>query len=348
MKILFALVAILLAVCSLYLIIDLSPRLNWFWRILKALIFPLFISIVIAYLLNPIVHALHRRQVPRGIAVLTIYFTFLLISIVFLMKVIPASIIQFKDFGEHLPDLIRTYQGWLDEIHEHKYDLPDSLRLSIDHALITMEQKTSLFFSSVLNGAGELLSKMIGFLVIPFLVFYLLKDMKVIQKGILLLIPRSHRKEFGKVIAEVDDALGNYVAGQLIVAFVIGGLAYLGYWILGMPYAIILAFIIMVTNIIPYFGPLIGAIPSIFVALTISVKMTIWVLVINLIIQIVEGNILSPLIMGKKLRLHPILIILALLVGGEVGGLVGLIFAVPIVAVSRVVFNHAVARLVKH
>jgi len=338
----------LILACIVYIIIHLSPHFMWIWIVMKAILIPLFISLVVAYLLNPIVNLLERRNVPRGIAVITIYFSFSLISVVFFMKTIPILMTQFKDLAEHIPNIVGTYQKWLNEIHTHKYDLPDSLRLSIDQALLNAEKKTSAFFTNILNGAGSFLSKMIGLLIIPFLVFYLLKDMKAIQKGVLLLIPRKQRKEFAKVLAEIDTALGNYIAGQLLVGFAVGIMAYLGYWILDMPYTIILAMIVMVTNIIPYFGPFIGAIPAILVALTISLKMTIWVIVINLIIQILEGNVLSPLIMGKRLHLHPILIIFALLVGGEVGGLVGLIFAVPIVAVLRVILSRLVVYLVKH
>lgn len=338
----------LIVACIVYVLIQLSPHFAWVWMVIKAILIPLFISLVIAYLLNPIVNLLGRRNVPRGIAVIIIYFSFSLFSIVFFMKTIPVLMAQFKDLAEHVPDIVGTYQKWLNEIHIHKYDLPDSLRLSIDQALLHSEKKTSSFFTSILNGAGSFLSKMISLLVIPFLVFYLLKDMKAIQKGVLLLIPRKQRKEFARVLAEIDAALGNYIAGQILVGFAVGMMAYIGYWILDMPYAIILAMVVMVTNIIPYFGPFIGAIPAILVALTLSLKMTIWIIVMNLIIQILEGNVLSPLIMGKRLHLHPILIIFALLVGGEVGGLVGLIFAVPIVAVIRVILNRIILHLVKH
>ena len=338
----------LIVVCIVYLVIHLSPHLRWIGQVIKAILIPLFISLVLAYLLNPIVNILNNRNVPRGIAVFIIYFSFSLLVVVFSTQAVPILLTQFKDLGEHIPVLIGTYQSWLNEINTHKYDLPDSIRLSIDQALMNSEKRTSAFFTGILNGAGSFLSKMIHFLVIPFLVFYLLKDMKAIQKGILLLIPRGQRKEFAKVIAEIDTALGNYIVGQLTVGFAVGTMAYIGYWILDMPYAIILAIIIMVTNIIPYFGPFIGAIPSILVALTISLKLTLLVIVINLVIQILEGNVLSPLIMGKRLHLHPILIIFALLIGGEIAGLVGLIFAVPVVAVIRVILSRVIVHMVKH
>lgn len=183
---------------------------------------------------------------------------------------------------------------------------------------------------------------------IPFIVFYLLKDMKMLQRGFLFFVPGSRRKDTAKLLQEIDEALESYIGGQLIVCVIVGVFAYIGYLVIDMPYAILLALVITITNIIPYIGPLIGAAPSILVALTISWKMTLFVLIINLIIQVLEGNVISPMIMGKRLHMHPLLIIIALLIGGEMGGLVGLIFAVPIAAILRVLFQHITLHLVKH
>lgn len=338
----------LMALGSIFLFLKIIPYLGWFWVVFKAVLTPLVIAVILAYLLNPIVTLLHQRNVPRGIAVILIYFTFSLLLAVFLVNAVPAFLKQSKDLTEHIPDLIKTYQGWMYEVQDHKHDLPESMRISVDQALINADKKTSAFFTELLTGASGILSGMIHFLVIPFLVFYLLKDMNMLQKGILLLVPREKRKEFAKLFADIDEALGNYIAGQLMVCFIVGVLAYIGYRLIDMPYALILALVITVTNIIPYFGPMIGAAPSILVALTISWKITLWVIAVNLVVQILEGNLISPWVMGKRLHLHPILIIFALLVGGEAGGLLGLIFAVPIVAVLRVIFHHVILHMVKH
>lgn len=338
----------LMVLGSIYLVMKLSPYFGWVWVIFKAVFSPLVIAVIIAYLLNPIVTLLHQRNIPRGIAVILIYFSFSLLFIVFFMNAIPAFMKQSKDLIEHVPDLVKTYQGWMYEVNNHKHDLPDSMRISVDQALLNADKKTSAFFTRLLNGASEVLSSMIHFLVIPFLVFYLLKDMKMLQKGVLLLVPGQKRKEFAKLFADIDQALGNYIAGQLLVCFIVGVLAYIGYWLIDMPYALILALLITITNIIPYFGPMIGAAPSVLVALTISWEITLWVIVVNLVVQVLEGNLISPWIMGKRLHLHPILIIFALLIGGAAGGLLGLIFAVPVVAILRVTLHHVILHLVKH
>ncbi|RXT14771.1 AI-2E family transporter [Ammoniphilus sp. CFH 90114] len=330
------------------LLVHLWPHVAWVWLLVKAVITPFIISLIIAYLLNPIVNLLHERNVPRGMAVIIIYFTFILMLVVFLMNLIPAFIQQSRELTEHIPELIQTYQLWLTEFHSHKYQLPEGVRIGIEQSLQNSEKRTADFFAGILDGAGGLIQKTIHLFVIPFLVFYMLKDMLMLQRGILLLVPRARRKVFSKLFHEIDVALGNYISGQLIICSIVGLLAYIGYWLIKMPYALILALIITITNIIPYIGPIIGAAPSILVALTISWEMTVLVVIVNLAVQILEGNLISPLIMGKRLHLHPLLIIFALLLGGEVGGLIGLIFAVPIVAILRVIIHHVIIHLVKH
>lgn len=331
-----------------FLLVQLAPYFGWIWGIMKAVITPFLISIIMAYLLNPIVRLLHQRNVPRAIAVIIIYFTFMLVATVFVINATPTFIKQSKDLTEHIPELVETYQAWLQEFNSHKYQLPETIRLGIDQALENIEVKTTNYFANLLNGAGGFLHKFIGLFVIPFLVFYMLKDMDSIQKGILLFVPRSQRKEFSKLIHDIDLALGNYIAGQLLVSLFVGVLAYIGYWIIEMPYTLILALVITITNIIPYIGPIIGAAPSILVAFTISWEMTVAVLIVNLIVQVLEGNLISPFIMGKRLHMHPLLIIFALLLGGELGGLIGLIFAVPILAILRVITHHVIIHMVKH
>jgi predicted PurR-regulated permease PerM len=337
-----------LSISSLYILCKLAPFLSWLGKVLETLLAPLFLAMVIAYLLNPIVNLLNRRGVPRGMAIVVIYFSFSLFVIVFLLNAIPAFISQSKDLTEYIPHIINTYQLWLEEYHTHKYQLPNGIRIGIEQALNHYHQRTTQSLTNVLDGAGGIFQKLLDLLVIPFMVFYLLKDMEMLHKGFLFFVPSSKRKEAANVLNDMDRALESYIGGQLIICFVVGTFAYIGYWFINMPYALILALAVMITNVIPYIGPLIGAAPSLLVALTISWKMTLLVMIVNLAVQVLEGNIISPMIMGRRLHLHPLIIIGALLVGGEIGGLFGLIFAVPIVAIIRVILQHVILHLVKH
>jgi len=121
---------------------------------------------------------------------------------------------------------------------------------------------------------------------------------------------------------------------------VVAIIATVGLWLIGMPYAVTLGIFIGITNIVPYFGPIIGALPVAIIAFTESFHLVLLGLAVNFGIQLIEGNILSPLIVGKSLHMHPVLIMFALIVGAEVGGILGLILAVPVLAVLKVIVMH--------
>lgn len=148
----------------------------------------------------------------------------------------------------------------------------------------------------------------------------MLKDIQSIERTLLTLLPKKQRKPILRLLRDVDDALGNYIRGQFLVCVVVGVLAYIGYLIVGLPYALLMAALVAVFNVIPYLGPIFGLIPSLFVALTVSPKTAVGVVIVNLFVQMLEGNVISPQIVGRSLHMHPLFIILALLVGGEIGG----------------------------
>lgn len=176
--------------------------------------------------------------------------------------------------------------------------------------------------------------------IIPFLAFYMLKDFQMIEKTALTIVPKKHRDRTVRLFVDIDQALGNYIRGQVLVCLIVGILAYLGYWLIDMPYPLLLAFIVALFNIIPYLGPFFGAFPALVMASTVSVQMVLLVVTVNFVVQILEGNVISPQVVGRKLHLHPLLIIFALLVGGKIAGIVGLILAVPVFAVVKVIIHH--------
>lgn len=141
-------------------------------------------------------------------------------------------------------------------------------------------------------------------------------------------------------IRDVDKTFGSYIRGQLLVALCVGVISTITFWVLGVPYPVILGLFVGATDLIPYFGAIISAVPAIGVALLDSTSLAIYVAISLFIIQQVEGNILSPLIVGRTVHLHPVLIIFALLIGVEVAGVIGLLVAVPVTAIMKVTLMH--------
>lgn len=333
------LVCALLILFLLYMLILISPMINAVYRFLSAVLAPFVIAVIISYVLNPIVNMLNARKVPRPIAVLLIYAVFITSATVILMNFIPMVMKQLKELNEHLPELGMKVQSLIDDFNRNEL-LPPSVREGINRSLTNLESQIGESITSFVNDIGSTINTMFIAFIIPFLVFYMLKDFKLLERTTLAIVPKRHRKEAIRLMIEIDQALGNYVRGQFIVCVIVGVLAYLGYWLIGMPYPLLLALLVAIFNIIPYLGPFFGAAPALIMAATVSLKMVLLVAAVNLVVQMLEGNVISPQVVGRTLSMHPLTIIFVLLVGGELAGIAGLILAVPFFAVLKVLYQH--------
>ncbi len=340
------LVYLILSLIAIYLLLQLKPILLEFYMFLKAVLGPFIVAMIISYVLHPIVSMLHERKVPRTIAVLLIYAVFCAALTVILVNAIPMFIEQAQELNKHMPELSMRAQNLVSDINKSSF-LPESFRESLNKLLIHSEKKVSEALFDVVNNIGSMVNAVFVAFIIPFLAFYILKDFDVFERTVITYVPKSHRANIVRLLKDIDQALGSYIRGQFLVCVIVGLLAYAGYLLIGMPYALLLASVVAVTNIIPYMGPFIGAAPAILVASTVSFKMVVMVAIVNTICQILEGNVISPQVVGRTLHMHPLLIIFALLAGGEIAGVVGMILAVPIFAACKVIVQHIFAYYVR-
>lgn len=324
----------------IFMLVQIAPLLKGLFSFLKKVLMPYLIAVIISYLLNPVVNILSGRAVPRSVAVLLIYTLFIVSICIVFINMTPMLNIQMNELAEHLPQWNMQMQSWIQQYNDNKYMLPESVQAGIEKSLNRLEQAITDGVGKLVTGLGTTLNQLFLALIVPFLVYYMLKDAQVIERSFVTLFPGHRRKEIMRVMRDIDEALGNYVRGQLLVCLAVGILAYIGYLIIGLPYALLLAGLVALFNIIPYLGPFFGAIPAVLVALTISNKMVLYVIGVNLVVQMLEGNVISPQIVGRTLHMHPLFIIFALLVGGEVGGILGMILAVPFFAVGKVILEH--------
>ncbi|MFD2446164.1 AI-2E family transporter [Bacillus sp. CGMCC 1.16607] len=310
-------------------------------KVVFTVLFPFIVAALITYLLHPLVEKIHSMGIHRGIAVVIIYTLFFGGVGVAFYKGIPVFIKQIKDLAENLPVFADQYRNWLQSIQAQTSEWPMGLHERIEDGIVSFEKRLETLLSTVLKSMMNIINSIFVIAIIPFISFYMLKDIDQLKKATWYLTPRKWRRQGILFLKDVNESLGSYIRGQLIVCVIIGAVSALFFWIIQMKYPLLLGFIIGVTNVIPYFGPVIGAIPAVIIAATISVKMVIFVVIIILVLQFLEGNILSPLIVGKSLHMHPLMIMFALLAGGEVSGIVGLILAVPILAIIKVAILHA-------
>jgi predicted PurR-regulated permease PerM len=333
------LVYTLLALAVIYMLLQTKPLFLGLFAFLKTVLLPFIIAVIISYVLNPVVNLLHERKVPRTIAILLIYSLFILSVTVVIMNLIPMFVTQLNELNEHLPEFSMRAQSLMDGVNRNSM-VPESVRIGINDAILQGQDQLARSITGFISRIGATINAVFMVFVVPFLAFYILKDFQLIEKTVLTFVPTSHRRRTIRLLTDIDKALGNYIRGQFLVCIIIGTFAYIGYWLIGLPYPLLLAALVSVFNIIPYVGPFFGAAPALLVASTVSVEMMLLVVLVNLICQTLEGNVVSPQVVGRSLHLHPLMIIFALLVGGELGGIAGLILAVPMFAVGKVIVHH--------
>ena len=179
---------------------------------------------------------------------------------------------------------------------------------------VGVETKIQALLNKVMSTARGVLDSLLIIFLIPFIVFYILKDYGEFYHIFWKLVPSKWRSTGQMLAKEIDKSLGSYIRGQLFVCLVLGSIGSF-FWFIGMKYPLLLGIIIGITDIIPYFGTILGAIPALMIAATVSTSLLIKAGITIAILQFVESNILSPYIVGKSLRMHPVIIMLALLVG---------------------------------
>jgi predicted PurR-regulated permease PerM len=241
-----------------------------------------------------------------------------------------------------LPDLLRRLHLTLISLNERiiQADLPDNIRLTINNffadAIMYMVGLTTNFIGYLMNFA----TRAIEIIVIPVLAYYFLKDWRVIKSFILSRFSSELRPRVYLLIKETSKVISQYIRGQILICIIMGLIVFCGLYIMGVEYPLILGILAAITETIPFLGPILGAVPGIFIAYLISPELTVKVTIFYIIAHQFEKHIIIPNIMGKAINLHPAVIILSLLIGAHLFGVMGMVLAVPVAAVLRVFLKH--------
>ncbi|SMP67899.1 AI-2E family transporter [Anoxynatronum buryatiense] len=311
--------------------------------LILSLLTPFFISGVLAYALNPVVAYLVRRKLSRLQAVAALFVTLIVLLVVLSMTLLPSLGSEIRHLGEQLPQYslqwYKQAESWYNQHLAAYAFLPDNLDQVTDFFGLDFQTVSNWLLQSLgslMKGVSSLVSSLVTLVTVPVLTFYFMKDGDKIAGSVKRSVPPGSRQWMLPLARQIDDVLGGFIRGQLIVALFVGILSGMALLLLGIDFALILGIVAGITNIIPYLGPFIGAVPAVLMALLTSPLQTLWVILAFTVIQQVESSVISPRIVGKRVGLHPTLVILALLTGGALWGLVGLLIAVPAAAVVRV------------
>lgn len=283
---------------------------------------------------------LTENKMNRTAAVALIYFVLIGSIIIALVYIVPIIILELNKLIDTLPFYTSEVQRILANV-KTKYlaSLPLSFQEIIDRNINRMEELLLSSLQKVADAIIGIFSSILSIILGPILGFYFLKDLDKIRQNAILYIPASYRKIVIQWFESFGSTLGRYLRSQLIVSIIIGILTTLSMIILGVDFAFLIGVVAGITNIIPYFGPLIGTMPAVAIAVLRYPYKIPWIIVLMLIIHQLESGIISPHIVGEHVGLHPITVIFTLLIGGTFFGLVGLVLAVPVAALIKLVIQ---------
>jgi predicted PurR-regulated permease PerM len=304
---------------------------------------PLIIATVVAYVLNPLVGLLERRGMRRGLAVALVFITFLGIVSTLLSLLIPVVSAQLTSLLDQIP----TYtQKVTTEFNEFATRRGLSLRLEAPDDLATLIKDNRSTILSFLGGvrsfAGQVLHIFITVVIGVVLSVYLLIDLPRMRRALVKAIPPDYREETVEIAQKVGTALGGFFRGQLLVALFVGvASALVLTYPVRLPFAVVIGLVAGVFNLIPLIGPFLAAVPAIIVGVFSDDPIkALWASVALLVVQQIDNHIISPNVMGRTVQLHPITVMLALLAGGTIAGIPGMLIVIPAVASVKIVSGH--------
>jgi predicted PurR-regulated permease PerM len=292
------------------------------------------------------------RFMPRKWAILVSFLILVGLVITGVVVLVPILIVQLISFISNIPGYGSTIgqflRAQLEPLAERGLlpSTPEDLMSNLGQDLLNLAESTAQqiigYLSDLIYGTFNLFLTLFG---VIFVAVYLILNVRKAKANYLRMWPKRYRRDARELWDALDFSLSRYLSGLVLVAFIQGALSAVGLFILGVPYALALGIWVAITSIIPYLGAYLGAMPAVILALFQSPTMAVLTVLLFLLIQTLEGNFLTPRIQGQTLQIPSVLIFLAVIAGGEIAGLLGVIFAVPFVAMVRVLFDFFRARL---
>lgn len=337
---------ILLIVVGAYILLKIIKELGIlgiFLTLIKILT-PLFIGIIVAWLLNPFIKMLERKKIRRSIGTAFAYVVLIGCIILIFKAIIPLLYNQTIELVENFPNIFSSVKEWI----ENLFNNLDSNAINIENIEKTIFSKlddiskslsTSLP-SLIINGLTTVISSIGTFIIGLVIGFFLLLSCNNLSATLLELLPKRFRKETNELCSRINHSLRNYVNGALLDAFVVFVVSTIAFAIIGLKAPILFGLFCGLMNVIPYAGPYIGGAPAVIVGFSQSTGIGIAVLIAIIIIQMIEGNVLQTLIISKTTKLNPVTIIIGLLIFGHFFGIVGMLLSTPIIGVLKVLIKY--------
>jgi predicted PurR-regulated permease PerM len=329
---------ILLILISLIIVIG-------FWNNFSRVISPFIYALILAYILNPLVNFFESKRIKRRWAVLIVFAIILILLSLFFALVIPNAVGDLTNFIRDIPNIVNFLQDWFNDLRSGNFgfileEMEDFINL--DEQLNNISEYIRSSLENIVSFLVASTATLFELLMTPIITFYYLKDKEKMLGIVSKLIPEKIEPTVYKLGSDINRILSGFIRGQLIIALIIGVLTGIAAAILRVPYAITIGIQAGITNIIPYFGPWIGGILPVILALMISPVRALWMVIAIVVIQQGEGDLISPQIMSRSVGLHPLLVMFSVLFFGSIFGIVGMVAGVPLMASLITIGNYII------
>lgn len=307
---------------------------------------PILMAGILFYLVNPLIDWMEKRKVPRiaGIGIVFMIIVGLVVwGIIILIPIIREETMSLiKNWPTYWEKVISQFDNLLrssifSQLQTQLADVNQSIVKSVSEQANGVVNST---FSGIGSALGTVTNIVIAIITMPIILFFLLKDGQNLPHYSMKFLPTKMRLNTYNLLKEINTQISQYIRGQLLVAFFVGLMFWIGFAIIGLEYAVLLAILAGVLNLVPYLGSFLAMIPIVIVALVSSPAMLVKVIIVFVIEQIFEGRLIQPLILGSNLKIHPVTIIVVLLTAGKLFGVPGVILGIPAYAVLKVIFEH--------
>lgn len=339
-KILYVAMMVGAILLGIYLLKEL--KILVFLKDLLIVISPVFIGLLIAWLCDPIVKFLQSKKIPRFAGCIIVYLFLIGIIFMFLYLFLPTFVRQIGDFAGTIPDILADLKVFGNRFFDTFATDGIDVKAIQTQVYTTIENfalgLTTNLPNTIINITKSIISSSVNFVLGLMIGFYMLFDFDKINSTVLSHMPLKWKDNYVELTTRINTSLRNYVQGVFLVMFLVFITQSIGLTLAGLEAPLLFAVFCAVTDIIPYFGPYIGAIPAVLVGFTISPSVGIFCIISIVIVQLLENNFYQPLIMGHTMQLHPVIIIISLLIFQHFFGIIGMVVATPVVACLKVIF----------
>lgn len=319
----------------------------WLVLAVRPVLVPFALALVLAYLLAPAVAVLQARGMSRSCAIMSVYAALAAAGTAVAMWAAPAASRELQQLLRGVPDGVGALRGHLDalEARLRQPGVPDGVRQGALGFLAELEARADRLVGATAAGIAGLAEWLLYLALAPVLAYYLLRDLPQFHRAAVHAVPRRWRPHAVQLLHELDRVLAGFIRGELLLALAVGALAALATWLLRLPYSLLLGAWAALCELVPYVGPVAGAAPATLLALSISPVRALQVALAFAVIQQLESAVLGPHVMGASVGLHPLTVLFAILAGGYLAGVWGMLLAVPVAGILRVVWGFAVRGL---